>query len=132
VLATSEATGAARGTMEAMSAVPSDTDALPHAPPADTRTELRNRADDFVARHTRVVKVRELTLFDDCVAVTHAARLDVDEHVVLFRARHVTLDGDKVTARTLDLDRSHEGSFLTMTGRIPLTIRSPTASQAFQ
>ena len=94
-----------------MAAVPSDAYALSMAPPADARANLGDRADHFVTRHPWIPKVRELTLFDDGVAVAHAARLDADEHLMLARTRHVTFDGDKLTAGALDLHRSHREAF---------------------
>src|SRR4051812_29311406 len=94
--------------MAAVSAVPADAYALSLGPALDVRADRLDHAGHLMARHARIGG-RHVAFLDDRIAVTDAARLHADQHLIGAGRRNVALHHFKRSAGFGDLDCSHLG-----------------------
>src|SRR5262249_38173939 len=66
---------------EAVSTMPTDTDALAHSPCSHVVTERIDASSDLMSGHTWILKSRPDSVFDKHVAMTNPARLDFHAHL---------------------------------------------------
>src|SRR5262252_3199266 len=102
-----EVAAAARITRKAVSTVPADTDALTGLPDLDVGAHDVDAPRDLVPRDARVREPGPEPILDEHVAVTDAAGLDLDAHLMTLRVGNRTLHELEVTARLGHLDRLH-------------------------
>src|SRR5215467_12268168 len=102
-----EVAAAARITREAVSAVPADTNALARLPDFDVGAHDVDTPRDLVPWDARVREPGPEPVLDEHVAVTDAAGLDLDAHMMTLRVGNRTLHELEVTARLSHLHRLH-------------------------
>jgi hypothetical protein len=76
----------------AIAAVPANADALANGPSVDAPAGGIDEANDLVARHARIMDVREQAFLRYAVAVADAAGLYLDPHLVGRGFRNVAFD----------------------------------------
>lgn len=81
--------------------VPSSADTLAVLPPGDALADGSHGANDLVARHQREPGAPEVVLRLD-VRVAHAARLDLDQDLVLRRLLELYLRDHQVAASLME------------------------------
>src|SRR5467141_2340615 len=94
-----EITAAARVAIAAMSAVPADSDSLPHFPPGNARAHSVDDSRDLMPGDARVLDPRPRAFFGIFIAVADAARLHFNPYRSGNRLRNVELHELKGTFR---------------------------------
>src|SRR5689334_14966179 len=92
---------------EIMKAVPTDTNSLPDGPRRDVVAERVDASSDLMTRHTRILKSRPDSVFDEHVAVTDTTRLNFHAHLCGARFGNVALDQFPVSTCTAYLRCFH-------------------------
>src|SRR5262249_42765519 len=75
-----------------VAAAPADAHPLAGLPAAHAGADRVDDAGDLVARHARILDTGERAIDDPRVAMTDAARLDLDAYAVASRHRNLALD----------------------------------------
>src|SRR6185312_10051695 len=99
--------GAAVLAASVVAAVPADADPLADLPAAHAGADRVDDAGDLVAGDARILEARELASDDERVAMTDAARLDLDAHGAAARRRNVALRSLQRPVRARHLHCSH-------------------------
>src|SRR5439155_22872159 len=94
-------------TVPAMSAMPSDSDALSRCPSRDTCANRIDDAGDFVTEHARVLNAGKDPVLRIRVTVADAAGLNLDSDRSGARLRDITFDELKGALRARDLHATH-------------------------
>jgi hypothetical protein len=93
--------------LEAISAVPSDADAIADFPIARIFAERLDDAGDFMARRARIGDARPCAFLGEQVAVTYAARLDFNSNLSARRLEDFFIDDFKWTFGLFDASGFH-------------------------
>ena len=93
--------------MTAMTAMPSDADALPLSPARDALADCVDRSDHLMPGHARVLDAGECPKLGEGVAVADSAGLDPDPHTAWCWLRDRTLDQLERSIGVLHLNGTH-------------------------
>ena len=97
----------ARHALSAVTAMPADSRTLALLPVCDAWTDRIDHAGHFVACDTGIDKTRPMALFDEGIAMTHAAGFHLNADRIGTRVRYCTLDHLKCATGTLYLYGHH-------------------------
>ena len=76
----------------AVTAVPTNTDALASSPRLHPFADNIDDSNDLVSRHTRILDTGPESFFDQRIAVTNAARLHLEAHPARLRVGNIAFD----------------------------------------
>src|SRR5207253_11350232 len=94
-------------TDQIVSAVPSDTHTVAFFPLSNIGADSIDAAGDFMSRHSRVLKPRPETLFNQSVAMTNAARLHFYTNLTRVRLWNIPFYQYPISTGFPDLRRVH-------------------------
>jgi hypothetical protein len=112
VLTVDEVPAAAGLTGETMSAMPANADALARFPLCDIGAHRIYASGDFMSGDARIFDAGPMTFFHQGIAVTNAARLDLDTNLATDWLGNRALNDFKVSTGLADLNGFHGERFL--------------------
>jgi hypothetical protein len=93
--------------LEAVSAVPSHADSLPGLPQSHVGADRVDTSGNFVARDSGILETRPEPFLHQRIAVTNAARLDLDAHLTAGGLGDWALDDFEISTGFADLHCFH-------------------------
>jgi hypothetical protein len=106
-LAVHEVSAAAGVTLEAVSAVPSDADALSGLPQSNVGADGINASGDFVSGHARILKSGPDSFFHQRIAMTDPTGFDFNTDLTATGLRSGAFDNFEISMRFADLNGFH-------------------------
>src|SRR5438093_9323278 len=91
----------------AVAAVPANPDALASLPWLHAFAHSVNNSNHLVSRHTWILNTRPESFFDQRIAVTNSARIDLDPHPPRLRLGNISFNQFERPAGTRDLNNTH-------------------------
>jgi hypothetical protein len=98
--------------LKTMPAVPTNAHALTGFPLRHVSPHCVNAARNFVSGHPRILNARKVPFFHQHIAMTNAARFDLNAHLAASGLRNGAVNEFEISTGFTDLNGFHEDSFL--------------------